>query len=204
MVQRAWSLGCRALGALTIVAFVLAAFTSAPRIAARRLAVMPDIGPAEAIVVLGASGYWDGTLGDASLRRAIAGIRLYLEGLAPRLVFLGMVGEAESRARLAVSFGVPREAIIMESQEPTTRAEARRMGVVLGQRLGVRRVLLVTDILHMRRSRDLFEQAGLIVRPAPTDTGVLGAASPERRLLLTRHVAQELAAIAYHKVFGYL
>jgi uncharacterized SAM-binding protein YcdF (DUF218 family) len=204
MIARTWSLGCRILGALTVVAFVLAAFTSAPRIAARRLALMPDIGPAQAIVVLGASGYRDGTLGDASLRRAVAGIRLYREGLAPRLVFLGMVGEAESRARLAISLGVPREAIITESEEPTTRAEAHRIAVVLRDRLGVREILLVTDVLHMRRSRDLFERAGLVVRPAPTDTGVLGAASPERRLLLTRYVAQELAAIAYHKVFGYL
>jgi uncharacterized SAM-binding protein YcdF (DUF218 family) len=204
MLVRTWSLGCRILGALTVVVFIVAAFTPAPKIAARQLAVIADVKPAGAIVVLGAAGYRDGTLGDASLRRAVAGIRLYREGLAPRIVFLGMVGEAESRARLAVTLGVPREAIITESEEPTTRSEAHRMNMVLGQRLGVREVLLVTDVLHMRRARDLFERAGLVVRPAPTDTGILGAASPERRLLLTRHVAQELAAIAYHKVFGYL
>jgi uncharacterized SAM-binding protein YcdF (DUF218 family) len=204
MLARAWSMGCRILGALTVVGFIIAAFTPAPRIAARWLAVAPDVRPAGAIVVLGASGYRDGTLGDASLRRAIAGIRLYREGYAPRLVFLGMVGEAESRARLAVSLGVPREAIITESEEPTTRSEASRMNAVLRRRLGVSEILLVTDVLHMRRARDLFERAGLAVHAAPTDTGVLGAASPERRLLLTRHVAQEVAAIAYHKVFGYL
>jgi uncharacterized SAM-binding protein YcdF (DUF218 family) len=204
MLMRAWSVGCRILGALTVIGFIVAAFTPAPRLAARHLAVMPDIGPAGAIVVLGASGYRDGTLGDASLRRAVAGIKLFREGLAPRIVFLGMAGEAESRARLAITFGVPREAIITESQEPTTRNEAHRMNAVLRERLGVREILLVTDVLHMRRARDLFARAGLIVRAAPTDTGILGAASPERRLLLTRHVAQEVAAIAYHKVFGYL
>jgi uncharacterized SAM-binding protein YcdF (DUF218 family) len=178
MLARAWSVGCRILGALTVVGFIVAAFTPAPRIAARWLVVAPDVKPAGAIVVLGASGYRDGTLGDASLRRAVAGIRLYREGLAPRIVFLGMAGEAESRARLAVTFGVPREAIITESEEPTTRNEAHRMNVVLRQRLGVRDILLVTDVLHMRRARALFERAGLVVRPAPTDTGVLGAASP--------------------------
>ncbi len=204
MLVRTWSVGCRILGALTVVGFIIAAFTPVPRVAARHLAVLPEIRPAGAIVVLGASGYRDGTLGDASLRRAVAGIRLFREGLAPRIVFLGMAGEAESRARLAVTLGVPREAIITESQEPTTRNEAHRMNAVLRERLGVREILLVTDVLHMRRARDLFERAGLIVRPAPTDTGILGAASPERRLLLTRHVAQEVAAIAYHKVFGYL
>jgi uncharacterized SAM-binding protein YcdF (DUF218 family) len=204
MLVRTWSLGCRILGGVTVLAFIVAGFTPASRIAARSLAVPPDVKPAGAIVVLGATGYRDGTLGDASLRRAVAGIRLYREGLAPRIVFLGMVGEAESRARLAVTLGVPRDAIITESEEPTTRSEAHRMSTVLRQRLGVHEILLVTDVLHMRRARDLFERAGLTVRPAPTDTGMLGAASPERRLILTRHVAQELAAIAYHKVFGYL
>lgn len=192
------------LGAVTVVAFVVVAFTPVPKLAARRLAVAPDVGPADAIVVLGATAYVDGTLGDASLRRAVLGIRLYREGLAPRLVFLGLAGEAKSRTRLALSLGVPREAILMEGAEPTTRDEAHRMGVVLGQRLGVRKVLLVTDVLHMRRARALFEREGLTVRPAPTETGVLGAASPERRLLLTRYVAQEVAALTYHKVFGYL
>ncbi len=204
MIVRAWSRLCRVVGALTIAAFFVAAFTPAAGMIARRLAVKPDVGPAEAIVVLGATAYRDGTLGDASLRRAVSGIRLYRDGLAPRLVMMGMVGEAETRARLAVSLGVPREAIIIEGAEPTTRHEAYRIGVVLGQRLGVRRILLVTDMLHMRRARGLFERNGLSVRPAPTDTGGLGASAPERRLLLTRHVAQELVALAYHKLFGYL
>jgi uncharacterized SAM-binding protein YcdF (DUF218 family) len=115
-----------------------------------------------------------------------------------------LAGEAASRARLAVSLGVPRDAILTEGEEPTTRDEAHRVAVVLGQRLGVRKILLVTDILHMRRARALFEREGLTVRPASTETGVLGAASPERRLLLTRYVAQELVALAYHKLFGYL
>lgn len=204
MIVRAWSRGCRVIGALTVAAFIVAAFTSVPKLAARQLALMPDLGPAEAIVVLGATAYHDGTLGDASLRRAVHGIRLYRDGFASRLVFLGMAGEAQSRTRLAVSLGVPREAIIAESEEPTTRDEAHRMSVVLRQRLGVRQVLLVTDVLHMRRARGLFERAGLAVRPAPTETGILGAASPERRLVLTRYVAQEAVAIAYHRLFGYL
>ncbi len=204
MAARAWSIGCRVIGVLALAAFVAAAFTPLQRVAARRLAVYPDVGPAEAIVVLGASVNLDGTLGDASLRRAIHGIRLYRDGLAPRLVFLGMAGEAKSRARLAMSLGVPREAILTEGEEPTTRDEAHRVGVVLGERLGIHHILLVTDILHMRRARALFERAGLSVRPAPTETGVLGAASPERRLLLTRYVLQETFALAYHKAFGYL
>ena len=192
------------LGALTLATLLAAAFTPLPTVIAARLAVPADVGPADAIVVLGASANADGTLGDASLRRAIAGITLYRNGLAPKLVLLGLVGEAESRARLAVGFGVPRDAIITEGDQPTTRDEARQMAVVLGQRLGARRVLLVTDALHMRRARGLFERAGFAVRPVPTDTGLLRARQPERRLLLTRAVAEEAAALAYHRAFGYL
>lgn len=167
MIVRAWSVTCRVVGALAIAGFLVAAFTPASTMAARRLAVAPDAGPAEAIVVLGVSG------------------------------------EAEARARLAASLGVPRAAILTEGRQPTTRAEASQMGVVL-RRLGVRRLLLVTDVLHMRRARALFERAGLAVRAVPTDTWVLDATVPEKRLLVTRYVAQELAALAYHKLFGYL
>ena len=201
---RAWSSTCRVVGALAIAGFFLVTFTAAATLVAQRLAVAADVGPADAIVVLGSSVNADGTLTDASLRRAMAGIRLYREGLAPRLVFLGMMGEAEARARLAVGLGIPRNAILTEGAEPTTRAEAYRMAALLGRQLQVHRVLLVTDVLHMRRARALFVREGLTVRPAPTSIGTLYATTPEGRLRLTRTLSQELTALAYHKVFRYL
>ena len=198
----AWTLACRIVGTATIVALLVAACTTAPNLLARRLAVSADIGPADAIVVLGASADRDGTLGDASLRRAVMGITLYRQGLAGRLVFLGLRAEPASRARLAASLGVDRNALILEGEEPTTRDEADRMRVVLRERLGMRTVLLVTDVLHMRRARGLFERAGLAVRPAPTELGILHAGTPQRRLQLTRAVGEELASLGYHKLFG--
>ena len=201
---RTWRLTCRAVGVLTIAGFFLAAFSPLSSIVAQRVAVPPDIGPADAIVVLGSSVNGDGTLTDVSLRRALGGISLYRKGLAPRLIFLGMRGEATARARLAVESGVPREVILTESAEPTTRAEAHRVAVVLREGLGLRQVLLVTDVLHMRRARGLFQREGLSVRPAPTDVAFLYVSTPESRLLLTRVLGEEVAAIAYHKVFGYL
>lgn len=86
MVVRAWSLTCRVLGAITIAGLFLAVLSPVAPMVARRVAIAPDVGAAEAIVVLGASVNGDGSLTDASLRRAIAGIRLYHEKLAPRLV----------------------------------------------------------------------------------------------------------------------
>jgi uncharacterized SAM-binding protein YcdF (DUF218 family) len=204
MALRVWSLICLVVGGVTLVGFLVAVFTPAATVVARRLAVAPDVGTADAIVVLGASADRDGTLSDSSLRRAVAGITLYRDGLAPRLVFLGMMAEAEARARLAVALGVPSAAIRTEGIAPTTRAEAAWMAVVLAQRLGVHRVLLVTDAVHMRRAHGLFTRAGFVVRPAPTALFGFHASSPGGRLRLTQYVAQELAALAYHKLFEYL
>ena len=203
MIARRFALLCRIVGALVVVAFFLGAFTRIPNTLGQRVAVSAAIDRADAIVVLGSSINRDGTLTDASLRRAVEGIRLYREGLAPRLLFLGMYGEARARARLASAFGVPREAIMVNEVEPTTRQEAQ--GVA--QRLtpeGKTRILLVTDALHMRRARALFERAGLTVLPAPTETGLGLGHTPENRLRLTRALLQELAALAYHRAFGYL
>jgi uncharacterized SAM-binding protein YcdF (DUF218 family) len=204
MMLRAWVLACRVTGALTLAAFFITAFTTVPNRVAWRLYVPPDIRPADAIVVLAVSANPDESLGTASLQRALAGIQLYREGLASRIVFLGMHGEAEARARLALSLGVDRGAILTEGHEPTTRHEAERMRVVLHERLGLRSVLLVTDVLHMRRARALFERAGFAVRPATMDQGALAAESPEARLRLTRTVGEELAALGYYKLFHYL
>ena len=201
---RAWVAGCRIVGALTILGFLLVVFTPAPNFAGRRLAVPSDVGPAEGIVVLGGFVNVDGSLGDSSQRRALEGIRLHRQGLAPRLLFFGLHGEAETRARLAVDLGVDRAAILTENDEPTTRGEAARAATVLGQRLGVRTILLVTDASHMRRARALFERVGFTVRPVSTDAGVLFAGRHEDRLRLARVVGQELVALGYHRLFGYL
>ena len=143
---------CRAIGGLVVAGFFLAAYTPAANVMGRQLATSSDVGPADAIVVLGAGLTGDGTLSDSSLRRAIGGIQLYRAGLAPHLVMLGVSGEATVRARLAVDLGVPRDAVLVEANAPTTRDEAARVGQVLRRR-GEHSVLLVTDALHMRRAR---------------------------------------------------
>jgi uncharacterized SAM-binding protein YcdF (DUF218 family) len=204
MFLRAWIALCRLAGMVTIAGFVVAVFTPAPNLVARRFAVPANIGPADAIVVLGSFAHRDGSLSDSSLRRALAGIRLHRQGLAPRLVFLGLYSEADARAKLAVDLGVDRTAIEVSNEPPTTREEAARVRDILRRTGGAHTILLVTDALHMRRARALFERVGFAVRAAPTDTGMLGSASHEERLRLTRVVGQELVALGYHKVFGYL
>lgn len=203
LIARRFALVCRLVGALVVAAVLLAAFTRVPNAIAQRMVVPPAIARADAIVVLGASLNRDGTLTDASLRRAVEGIRLYREGLAPRLLFLGMYGEGRARATLATALGVPRDVITVYEAEPTTRHEAHGVAQRLAPE-GATKVLLVTDALHMRRARALFERAGFTVFPASTQTGLVLGHTPEGRLSLTRGLLQELAALAYHHAFGYL
>jgi uncharacterized SAM-binding protein YcdF (DUF218 family) len=202
------SLLSRALGALGFIAFIATAFTPLPNIVASRVSVPERLERADAIVVLGASLQRDGTLSSASLRRVVHGIRLHRNGLAPLLLLHGADRrggrtEADVRAELATELGVARSAILTERDGATTRAEATRTAVVLGDR-SVRTILLVSDPYHLRRAQALFEQAGFAVLPAPAADVAASAASASGRLQIATRVLQELAARVYYSVAGYL
>ena len=200
--ERVFAFLCRIVGALTVAAFLIAAFTPAANRFGRWMATASDLAPSDAIVVLGASAR-GGTLSDPSMRRAVAGIQLYREGLAPRIIMMGLGGEGPIRAKLASSLGVQADEIAVEDEEPTTRDEAGRIGQLMRQQ-GKRSVLLVTDVIHMKRAKRLFEQQELTVHPVPTNVGLLRAESAGGRLTLTRTLAFELVALGYHRLFGYL
>ena len=180
--------------------------TPFPNLAGRWLAEKTSIGPAGAIVVLGADLRSDGTLGDASLRRALVGLQQYQSGSAPLIVFLGSsrrkaVSEATMRERLAKQLGVPEIAIIGDANALTTREEARRARVLLEPR-HVQTILLVTDSLHLRRARYVFEREGFQVGAVAADSISLDADAPEDRLKLARSVAQQAVALLLYRLTG--
>jgi uncharacterized SAM-binding protein YcdF (DUF218 family) len=166
--------------------------------------------PAEAIVVLGAGLMHGGALGEESLRRAIRGIELYKQGLAPVIVFSGpgrdeqsKLTEAGIRARLAMTMGIPPEVILKEETANTTREESVHIAAQLRLR-NISRILLVTESLHMRRARFVFERAGLRVLPAASADYTVTATSPGDRLWLTIRILQESAALMYYRAAGYI
>jgi uncharacterized SAM-binding protein YcdF (DUF218 family) len=172
--------------------------------------IRPDqrLEPASAIVVLGATGYEDGSLNSASLRRAIHGIALWHRGLAPTIVLMGApvsetLTEAAIRSRLARDLGVPAEAILTGDRARTTRDEATHVADLL-RPSGATRILLVTGGGHMRRARGLFEQRGFTVLPAPVGEAPFASNVAEDRLDLARIVMGELLARAYYRLAGYL
>ena len=198
----------RVAGLIGILLLVLSAFTPLPNTLRRWFSIPAQVEPAEAIVVLGAGIPDDGILGSASLRRALAGMLLYRQGFAPRLLFSGpgrhgKRSEAAVRADLARALGIAPEAILLEDEARTTREEAVRIGARL-RALGIRRILLVTDGQHLRRAQPLFERAGLQVLAAPADDVPPTAASAEGRLELMRMTLRELLALLYYRVSGYL
>lgn len=91
----------------------------------------------------------------------------------PVLVTGGRISSARDDEPLAVgmrrvfidSFGMPVRWVEMASR---TTAENASLSAPMLRRDGVSRILLITDAMHMHRARRRFEQAGLIVTPAPT------------------------------------
>jgi uncharacterized SAM-binding protein YcdF (DUF218 family) len=196
--------GLRLLGGTALAAFIVCAFTPLPNALCRRAAVSAAPRPAQAIVVLGSDMTREGMLSASSLRRALHGILLYRQGLAPWVVFLGPRiatghSQSEARAALALECGIPPEAILTGDGMWTTRDEAQGVKALLAPK-SVRTILLVTGALHMGRARRLFERAGFEVIPAPLRDASCESVGPEGRLGLTISLAQEFLARAYNGV----
>ncbi len=203
----------RGIGACTIATFLVAAFTPVPNRLAELTRVSAELGPADAIVVLGAGGPTpEGLLGGPSVRKALYGIRLFRLGLAPLLLLSGAPdrdgqrGEVSLRIELARESGVPARAIVARVDaapgiDPTTAGEARLARRLLAGR-AVRSILLVTDSQHMRRARRVFAAAGFQARPAPVDELAVDTTAPEERLEMTRWLVEEAAADVLYRLRG--
>ncbi len=195
----------RGLGLAGLALLLACAFTPLATSLAGWLGSTPRLEPADAIVVLGSGILPDGTLSGNSLERAVYGMRLHRRGLAPLLVFTGgpatqsRPSEPSVRAALADELGVAGTAVLTVSAS-TTREEAAHVAALLRPR-GVRRILLVTESLHLVRAGGVFERAGLRVLPAPTD-GTPSDSNPEARLALTREILQEVLARLLYRLQG--
>jgi uncharacterized SAM-binding protein YcdF (DUF218 family) len=186
-----------------VVLYGLVAFTQLPNRLAEILYVPAVIAPADAVIVLAAGGSRPDALSSGSLRRAVHGIALHQEGWAPLLVFSGGRAEGVTRATLARRLKVPAESILTVASGHTTREEAMQMARLLQPR-GVRKVLLVTDMEHMVRSKALFERVGFQVLPAPVPDGSKPAVRPQSRVELFHRTLQEWVALQYYRLAGYL
>ncbi|MBK9090544.1 MAG: YdcF family protein [Holophagales bacterium] len=149
--------------------------------------------------------------------RILHASRLYRAGKAPLVVPSGgrlpwsvaARSEAAEIADLLVEWGVPRAAIVEEPNARTTSENAVELVKLLRAR-GVRRVLLVTSSLHMRRALASFRAEGLEAIPSPCDALVVSPKPREALDWIPRPVALEQThaalweylGLAYYRVTG--
>jgi uncharacterized SAM-binding protein YcdF (DUF218 family) len=189
-----------------------------------------DVALADCIVVLGG-----GTAARISPRltvevseagdRVVHAARLFRNGRAPYVLCssgvatggLALRAPSEEMADLVEFFGVPRDAILLESASGNTREHAKNLAPVFEER-EFKRVLLVTSAMHMPRSMGVFMKysPGVEFIAAPTDFRVvarisgswhrqLGALLPTpSHLLLFSEAAHEYGGIAYYRLRGWM
>ncbi|MCB9762483.1 MAG: YdcF family protein [Alphaproteobacteria bacterium] len=155
----------------------------------------PPPGPWDAIVVAGCRVRPDGTASLALRRRVELGVALWQQGLAPRIVMTGGLGdhaptEAQAAADVARELGVPRRAILLEDRSTSTEENARNAATIAGPR-----VLVVTDAYHVARAERVFG------RYFDEAVGVGSVGPLDAR---TRGALREVAAIGWYGVRGRL
>ena len=157
--------------------------------------------------------------------RIIYAAQLYKKGLAPYIIVsAGPRIEGDSNTveavdikRVLVELGVPRAAIILESDASTIYESAIETSEILDAKGLDPVVILVTSAIQIRRASLTFTKVGMRVIPAPTDFNtvnpyedssyrfVLADFFPDAEaLLLTTEVWEEYLALFYYFLRGWL
>ncbi len=111
--------------------------------------------PADAIVILGARTYADGTPSQALADRVRSGCELYSQGLAPLFIMSGGPGdgathETVAMQNMATTLGVPAGAIVRDEAGINTAATIRNLQATAADH-NIRRVLAVSHSWHLPR-----------------------------------------------------
>jgi len=154
--------------------------------------------PADVIVVYGAGVRPDGQPSLALYDRVRTGCELYHEGLAKWIVFSGgrnsaaPVSEPQAMRAIALDFGVPDTAILLDEGGVDTRSTIVN-AAELGRKHGWRRFLMVSHGYHLSRIKLISRRAALAAYTVP---------ARETRALRRRHyyMLRELAAWLYYYV----
>jgi len=131
-------------------------------------------GPADAAIVLGAAVYTDRP-SPVFAERIRHAVNLYKAGRVQKLVMTGGLAQGDKLTEAAaardwsVEHGVKPDAILLEEASRTTQENLAFAKPIL-ERNGVRRVLIVSDPLHMRRAMAIAHRLGIEAEPSPTPT----------------------------------
>jgi len=147
--------------------------------------------PADAIVVLGARVYADGTVSDALSDRVRTACLLHTSGLAKKLILSGGPGdgdihETEGMRRLAIELGVPAEDILLDPGGLNTAATVENTTQMFAS-LGLEEILVVSHFYHLPRIKLAYRRLGREVFTVPAEESYTLSAMPY-------YLAREVAA----------
>ncbi|MBM4055368.1 MAG: hypothetical protein FJ264_12030 [Planctomycetes bacterium] len=111
---------------------------------------------------------------EETLVRLVEGIRLHRLFPESRIVLSGgrvfdPVSGAETMAELAMSLGVKKEDLVLQSESKDTHDEAKFVKPIIGNDT----FILVTSANHMTRAMGMFEKSGMSPIPAPAGHTIL-------------------------------
>jgi len=196
---------------LSVRGWVVFAVTLAASAVAFPLAQMVCFGKtdyrrkADAVVVLGARVYRDGTMSQALADRARTGVELYHAGYAKTLIFSGGPGdgpidEPTAMKNFALANGVPESAIVLDPEGLNTDATVRNTVPMLQQR-GLSSVLIVSHFYHLPRTKMTYERAIALADGDKSAIRVYTVPAKETYTLsaLPQYMAREVVALwAYY------
>lgn len=143
--------------------------------------------PADAAVVLGAA-VWSSDVSPVFRERINHGINLYRQGKVRKLIFTGGQGnpgeptESSAARKYALKNGVPAQDILIEEKSHNT-FENIVYAKQLADSHGIKRVLIVSDPLHMKRAMTMTSDVGLNAEPSPTPSTLYQGMGSQMSLL---------------------
>jgi uncharacterized SAM-binding protein YcdF (DUF218 family)/glycosyltransferase involved in cell wall biosynthesis len=195
-------------GPAMIAAFVIAAYlgifyTNFVWWLAEPLKISEPARPVDAIVVFAGGVGESGQAGGGVQERISQAVNLYDAGMAPRLVissgFVFTTREAEVMKGVAVSKGVPDDAIVLEQRATNTYENVIFTRDIL-ERNGWKRIALVSSPYHMRRALLTWRKAApdVEVIATPPETTIFYAHRRGASFEQIRGLLQEYVGIVYY------
>jgi len=143
---------------------------------------------ADAAIVLGAA-LWGKDLSPVFRERVNHAIQLYRSRKVRKIIFTGAQGsqnepsESAAARRYAIENGVPIEDILIEENSHTTY-ENLFYAKQVADAHGLKKVLIVSDPLHMKRAVVMAKDLGLEAYPSPTPSTRYQSTGSQLQLLI--------------------
>jgi len=203
--------GKRLIGATAIIVSVYLILFNTPFIwiVGKPLKVSSPIDTADAVVVFAGGVGESGKAGQGYEERVQYAVELYKAGYAGNIIFSSgytyAIKEAEIMKALAVSLGIPPEAIMLEDRAANTYENVKYSGAMLKEK-GMRKAIIVSSPYNMRRismvSKKAAPEIKFIYMPIPRSL-FFG----DEKTVQVRHIIaimHEYIGIGYYWFKGYI